>query len=347
MKFTLLLAVLVIVTINSFSQEIDSALARRITVSGFCLCKTTMTDLQKLSSDFKLVNVEEMDLGKRCMSGDSRYENGKGYYSEKYPGLIFQKDPNEDYISKIRLTKDFIGQLPDGVSINMKSLLLKDVLKLYPRLNSTWNSRGCSDYWNFSNDTISFYVKIDTSRKPQFPIDEAYYLEKPIDGIDIMMSCYSIYHKSENFSLFDSDEPMYFLDSIRVNQGVLQNYQPSEIALVTIYKDSNAIKLGGNQARNGLVYIITKEFARDYYYNYFRSRSSEYASAFPDKKKEEKAVYILNENLLSSNIESVLFAINDETLISIKVIDKDRLKKNYHISGKSFGVVIQTKQNQK
>ena len=81
---------------NIYAQQvIDTALARKITVSGFCLCKTTLADLQNLSKDFKPVEVEEMDLGKSCIGTvDSRYENGKGYYSEKYPGLIFQKDPD-------------------------------------------------------------------------------------------------------------------------------------------------------------------------------------------------------------------------------------------------------------
>jgi hypothetical protein len=65
--------------------QIEAVLAKKITVSGFCLCKTTFGDLKKLSNDFKLVDVEEMDLGKICIgSGDSHYENGKGYYSIKY-----------------------------------------------------------------------------------------------------------------------------------------------------------------------------------------------------------------------------------------------------------------------
>ena len=134
-----------------------------------------------------------------------------------------------------------------------------------------------------------------------------------------------------------------FLIYIRVNQGVLKNYQPSEIAMVTVYKDSNAIKLGGSEAKNGLIYITTKEFAHDHYYNYFKSKSSEYALAFLDEKKEEKAVYILNGKVLSSNIESDLFTIDDSNFISLKIIDKDSLKKDYNVSGKSFGIVITTK----
>src|SRR6185312_13379072 len=83
---------------NSFSQTaVDSSLAAKIAVSGFCLCKTTIQDLQHLDSNIKLIDVEEMDMGKNCIGEDSRFVNGKGYYSEKYPGLIFQKDPDDDY----------------------------------------------------------------------------------------------------------------------------------------------------------------------------------------------------------------------------------------------------------
>lgn len=160
-----------------------------------------------------------------------------------------------------------------------------------------------------------------------------------------MISCYSVYHKSDNFSLFDPDDPMFFLDSIRVNKRVLENYQPSEIALITVYKDSNAIKLGGLDAKNGLIYITTKEFARDHYRSYFKSKSADYAKAATDNRKEEKAVYILNGKVLTSNIESTLFEINNSNFIELSVIDKSTLKKNYNISGKSFGVVIKTKQN--
>jgi hypothetical protein len=92
-----------------------------------------------------------------------------------------------------------------------------------------------------------------------------------------------------------------------------------------------------------LIYITTKEFAHDHYYDYFKSKSSEYASAFPDERKEEKAVYILNGKVLSSNVESDLFTINDKNFVSLKVINKDSLKKDYHISSKSFGVIITTK----
>ncbi|WP_415060293.1 hypothetical protein, partial [Flavobacterium sp.] len=144
---------------NNQTTLLDTSLAKKITISGFCLCQTTLPDLQKLSNDFKPIEVEEMDLGKKCISQDSRFENGKEYYSKMFPGMIFQKTQTSDEISKIRLTKDFKGNLPDGTPIDLSNLKLRDVFNIYPKLKDTWGSRGCSDYWSFANDTLFFYVK--------------------------------------------------------------------------------------------------------------------------------------------------------------------------------------------
>ncbi|OJW59597.1 MAG: hypothetical protein BGO55_21665 [Sphingobacteriales bacterium 50-39] len=307
---------------NSGQSPIDPALASKITVEGFCLCRTTLSDLKNLQKNFNEVEVEEMDEGKRCFAQDSRYIHGKGYYSESYPGMIFQKDRDEDYISKIRLTKGFKGRLPDGAAIDMDKLLLKDVIKLYPALNNTWGSRDCSDFWTFSNDTVAFYVRIDKSKQPLYPIDEAYYLNKPIEGIDILISCYSVYHRSNEFSLFPADEPAFFLDSIRVNSGVLKSYSPSEIAFISVYKDSNAIRLAGKDGVNGAVYIITKSFAREHYWKYFQSRSAEYRKLAPDLKSEFRLVYVLNDKTLTKDQEADLFEINDSNFLKLKISGK-------------------------
>ena len=76
---------------NDQPSLLDTSLSKRITVSGFCLCQTTLPNLQKLSNDFKPIEVEEMDLPKNCFGQDGRYENGKGYYLTDSQALFFRK----------------------------------------------------------------------------------------------------------------------------------------------------------------------------------------------------------------------------------------------------------------
>ena len=346
MKFRFIIILLTIASYNAECQisnqqtQVDTLLARKLTIAGFCLCKTTLRELKNLDTDLKEVDVEEMDLCKGGFVLDGRFVNRKGYYSKKYPGMIFQKDNDNDFISKIRLTKDFVGKLPDGTPVNMNTILAKDILSFYPNYN-TWKSRGCSDYWNLTNDTLAFFVKIDKNKKPQYPIDEAYYLSRPIDGIDLVISCYSIYNNANDLILLPADEPLMFLDSIRINKGVLNSYKPDEIAMVSVLKDSNAIKVAGKEATNGAIYITTKSFARDSYWNYFKLKSIDYQKSVPDLNTEANVVYILNNKVLKSNFEADLFNINDLNLIELSVISKDELK-NYNLKGKSIGVIIKT-----
>jgi hypothetical protein len=321
---------------------IDSSLAKKISIDSFCLCYTSLSDLKVLDSNLQQVEVEEMDLPKNCFGQDSRFENGKGYYSEKFPGIVFQKDQETDFISKIRLTKDYKGNLPDGTPINMQSLLLQDVFKIYPALKDKWGSRGCSNYWSFSNDTLLFYVKIDTTKKPQFPIDEAFYYTKPVEAIDLRISCYSVFKNANHEYDQLLSDPVFFLDSINVTRLELQKYKPTDFATVTVYKDSNAIKLVGPQGKYGAVYIETKTFARNRYWNFFKGKSNEYLKAVPNVESDKNVVYILNGKVLKTNFEADLSLINDKNFIDLNVIDKETLKKNYDVKGKDFGIVIRT-----
>jgi len=322
------------------AQLTDPALMKKLTVNGFCLCKTTLTDLKQSFTDLKETSVEEMDAAKSCFGQDPRYIAGKGFASVSQPGMIFQQDQGSEYISKIRLTKDFKGSLPDGKYIDMSKLVLKDLFKLYPALKDNWGSRGCSDYWHFSNDTVLFYVKIDASKKPQFPIDGAYYADKPVVGVDLVMSCYSLQKDKPMLVTEDeSNDPVFFLDSIRVNRGVLQNYQPEEIAVVTVYRGADATKRV-KSTTNGLIYIETKTSAREKYWRYFSSKSAGYAKIVKSPGKDNNIQYILNNEILTGNFESKLFVIDDATFKEIKIISKDQLIRDYNINDKDYGVVI-------
>lgn len=326
----------------STNTSIDKALARKITVSGFCLCQASVADLKKLDSELEEVPVEEMDLCKDGFVQDTRFVNSKGFSSKKYPGLIFQKSTDNDFISKIRLTKNFVGSLPDGTPINMKTLTAKDVLKIYPGVD-TWKSRGCSDYWNLSNDTLSFFVKIDKSKTPQYPVDEAYYAEKPIEGIDLVVSCYSIFERANNRYKQLGNEPVFFIDSVNVTRIELQQYQPTDIVAITVYKDANAIRLLGEQGKYGAVYVKTKKFAKNRYWNYFKSKSPMYLRAVPTPESDSSVVYILNGKVQATNFEGDLSAIDDSNFIELAVIDKQALNKQYGIKDKEFGIIIKAR----
>lgn len=317
----------------------DTVLSKKLTIGGFCLCQTTVAGLKNLDKDLKEVKVEEMDMCNDGFSEDARFVNQKGYHSDKYPGIIFQKDNETDYISKIRVTNEFVGNLPDGTPIDMKHLLAKEVIKLYPLFN-TWRSRGCSNYWKLTNDTLSFFVRIDRNKKPQYPIDEAFYLEKPIEGIDLVASCSGIFERASHRYKKIFDDPVFFIDSLNVTRIDLQKYQPSDIALVTVYKDTNAIKLVGPQGKDGAVYIETKTFARNKYWHLFSEKSPEYLKAVPNPESDSSVAYILNGQTLKENFQGDLSMLDNKSLIELSVIDAEKLKSDFGAIDKKFGVII-------
>ncbi len=322
---------------------IDSTLAKKITIEGFCLCQTNLNKLKELYPDLTKVIVEEMDISEECISKDSRFENGIGYFSENIPGIIFQKDKNSDLISKIRLTKSFKGKLPNGTIVDIENMKLKNLFLVYPELKEKWRSRGCSNYLRFSDDNISFYVKIDKNIEPLFPIDKNHYLEKPIEAIDLVISCNSIYNKTTNISLFKPNDPVFYLDSIRVNKGVLSVYDENEIAFITIYKEDNALKIAGNEGRNGVVFIYTKEYAKQKYWGFLKTKSIEYGKIVPDYNNDNTVTYVLNNKVLGKNYEVELYGLNDENFVDLKIIDSKELKKKFKVKEKKWGILIISK----
>src|SRR5436309_317457 len=77
---------------DSSINKMDSATKKKVTIGEFCLCYTSLSDLFYLDKDLQEVAVEEMDAPSKCIGQDMRYENGKGYYSSKFTGIVFQKD---------------------------------------------------------------------------------------------------------------------------------------------------------------------------------------------------------------------------------------------------------------
>jgi len=136
------------------------------------------------------------------------------------------------------------------------------------------------------------------------------------------------------------DDPVFFIDSTNVDKSEMMNYQPEQIAKVSVYKDSNAIKLVGPDGKDGVVYIETKVFARKRYWNYFRTKSAEYSNIVLTPESDSSIQYILNGRILTTNFEGDLSLINDDIFKDLKVIDKNTLQKDFGIVDKSYGVII-------
>jgi len=239
-----------IITFKSFAQKSET-----IRLSDFKLCELTVDYLKEIDSNLRQVQVEEMNLCSDGFVQDGRFENRIGYESYLYPGVVFQKHQSEENnISKIHLTKKFKGYLPDGNYIDLSTLKAKDILIKYDSLN-TWTSRGCSDYWGINdNKEIYYYVKINKDKKPQYPVDEKYYSEQPIEGIDIISDCYSFYQEKTQ-----KTKPLIILDGKEVSEESMYSLKPEEVEKINVLKDKNATNKYGDKGKNGVIEVFIKK----------------------------------------------------------------------------------------
>ena len=247
----LLLSVLCLFSISMlFSQQ---AAVGSINLADIQLCQLTLADLKQQDKNLLEVDVIEMGLCSDGFVTESRFENRKAYSSQLYPGILFQTQQYQDNISKIRLTNEFKGFLPDGTYIDLNNLTAKMVLKNYPNLN-TWKSKACSNYWSLTNKEIYFFVKINSDKEPRYPIDESYYLEQRVEGIDIVSDC-----NLANKPINAKNEPLYLLDGKEINAGVLAKLSPNDIESIHVLKDKNATDRYGEKGKNGVIEIFLKK----------------------------------------------------------------------------------------
>jgi len=136
---------------------------------------------------------------------------------------------------------------------------------------------------------------------------------------------------------------IYILDSVQIANDQISKIIPADIANVFVVKGKKAIDLLGNKAKDGIVYIETKKFARNRYWRYFKSKSENYAKVVPNPEKDNLIQYVINDRILKKDYEGELSAINDSNFQNIEIIPKDSLLKRYGIYRKQFGVVIHTK----
>lgn len=136
--------------------------------------------------------------------------------------------------------------------------------------------------------------------------------------------------------------PVYFIDSVKVDKVEMQNFKSEDISAVSVYKDKATLAGLGEEAKNGVIYIETKKFNKEKYVNFFKSRSEDYAKIYSKENDDSKFVYILNGNAMINSSEYDLARLQDIKLKSLTVIYKNELQKKYNIFGKDNGVIITT-----
>src|SRR5690606_30196972 len=118
-------------------------------------------------------------------------------------------------------------------------------------------------------------------------------------------------------------------------------YSPDEFASITVIKGGEAISLRGEEAKNGIVYIFTKDYVRTKYWNLFRAISAPFAKAVKSPGDVD-VVYILNDKILTGKTEADLFLVTKDNLIDIQVIEKEQLKRQFGKKGR-IGVILKTR----
>lgn len=237
-----------------FSLKSISQQKNDIKLSELKLCELTLDILKQNDNELKQINLEEMNLCSDGFVQDGRFENRTGYISKSYPGVIFQKYRKDlNSIAKIHLTKDFKGYLPDGKYVDLRNIKAGELIAKYDSLD-IWTSRGCSDYLGINrNKEIYFYVKLNKEKEPRYPIDDKYYSDQQIEGIDIVSDCYSTQQKTKE------SKPLYIVEGKEVPEEIITEIKPDDVESINVLKDTSATKKYGEKGKNGVIEIYLKK----------------------------------------------------------------------------------------
>lgn len=135
--------------------------------------------------------------------------------------------------------------------------------------------------------------------------------------------------------------PVFFIDSVEVEPSALQQYQPENIASVSVYKDSTARRLVGPRGQDGVIYTETKPFAVRRYRRFFALKSVAYAQLVAAGTPDSTIQYVLNGRPLMEKYEGDLSLVDNQTFQSLNVLDRTALRQRYPTSNRaSYSVLV-------
>jgi hypothetical protein len=136
---------------------------------------------------------------------------------------------------------------------------------------------------------------------------------------------------------------LFIIDSQRVKASDIAKYSPDSVTTVVVIFDTSAIRLYGDSAKNGVVIVETRSFARRKFISFFRKSSPQYDSLFTAVGNDSGFQYIINGNLQIGNYEGNLSSITDELFEGLEILTKEQLKTKYNIIDKLFGILVHSK----
>lgn len=151
--------------------------------------------------------------------------------------------------------------------------------------------------------------------------------------------CFSQSNK-ENIVNEMGQNPMFFLDSIRINKDEFRNINPQNISSLSTVTKKEATNLYGEEGKDGIIFVETKTFSKKRYERYFKSKSVHYKNLIESGIDDSKIQYILNDKILKEIDKGLLASIDDNVFKEIKIIRQQELEHRYQIIGKEFGVLI-------
>lgn len=239
-----LIILLVAISCNLFSQE------NLVNLSKINFCPLSLEDLQKMDPEIKRLAIEQKDFCVNNSTEDGSSDIKFGYKSKLFPGVRFYEPKNDqNIIEKIHLTNEFIGYLPDGKFVEIKTLSVSSAIKMFTS-QMTFTPNKCKDYFEMIKDEGGdFILKIYKRNIPLESGKHTIYEQQITQSIDVLFECYFD-------SIEEKNKPLYVVDGKQTSEKEFMYLNPDKIKSVTVLKDRNAEAKYGKKGKNGVIEVI-------------------------------------------------------------------------------------------
>ncbi|WP_162796032.1 hypothetical protein [Pedobacter nanyangensis] len=136
-------------------------------------------------------------------------------------------------------------------------------------------------------------------------------------------------------------KPFFVVNDKKATTAMIKDLPSDSVTVVTLLYDTAATNRYGDAAKDGLVMIETRSYAKSKFISYFKKVSPEFDQLYTSQKNDQNFVYILNDKIQKGNYEGNLSTIGDKEFIKLEIISAEQLKTNYNIEDKQYGIVVQ------